>query len=79
MQFFRKRAKKILKMTKRAKYSQTCSNYQLFKSTTHLRQPILSPPKQITIQLLLYKTTSCATQPMTNFASQIKKTVVYCL
>ena len=79
MQFFRKRAKKFLKMTKRAKYSQTCSNYQLFKSTTHLRQPILSPPKQITIQLLLYKTTSCATQPMTIFLPHKLKKLVYCL
>ena len=77
MQLFRKRAKKLKKMTKRAKCSQTCSNYQLCKSTTHLRQPILSPTKQITIQLLLHKTTSCAARPMIIFLSHKLKKLLF--
>ena len=40
-------------------YSQTCSNEHLYTTTTRLRQPIPSPPKQIPIQALLYKTTNC--------------------
>ena len=42
-------------------YSQTCSNDQLFKMTTHLRRPMLSLPKSIPVQSLLYKTTTCLT------------------
>ena len=48
-------------------YSQTCSNDHLYKTTTRLRRPMLSPPKQIPIQLLLYKTTTCLTRPATIF------------
>ena len=33
-------------------YSQTCSNDHPYKMITHLRQPVLSPPKQIPIQSL---------------------------
>ena len=39
-------------------YSQTCLNDHLYKSTTHQRQPMLSLPKQIPIQSLLYKMTT---------------------
>ena len=43
--------------------------------TTRLRWPMLSPPKQIRIQSLLYKTTTCLMQPATTFfVSQTKKT-----
>ena len=35
--------------------------------TISVRQPILSPPKQILVQSLLYKTTTCVTQPATTF------------
>ena len=31
------------------KYNQTCSNDHLYKTTTHLKRPMLSPPKQISI------------------------------
>ena len=48
-------------------YSQTCSNDHLYKTTTRLRQPVLSQPKQIPVQLLLYKTTTCVTRPATTF------------
>ena len=41
----------------------------LFKKTTRLRGPILVLPKQIPIQLLLYKTTTCLTRPATTFLS----------
>ena len=35
---------------------------------------MMSPPKQITMQSLLYKTTTCLTQPATTFfVSQMKK------
>ena len=40
-------------------YSQISSNDHLYKTTTRLRQPVLSPPKQIPIESLLYETTSC--------------------
>ena len=54
-------------------YSQTSSNDHLCKTTTRLRRPMLSPPKQIPIQLLLYKTTTCLTRPATTFfESEIK-------
>ena len=36
----------------------------------------MSPPKQISVQLLLFKTTNCLMQPATIFfVSQMKKTV----
>ena len=55
-------------------YSQTCSNDHLYKMTTDLRQPMLSLPKQIPIQSLLQKMTTCLTQPATTFfLSQMKK------
>ena len=56
-------------------YSQTCSNDHLSKTTTRLRRPVLSPPKQIPIQSLLYMTTTCLTRPATTFffISQMKK------
>ena len=45
------------------------------KMTTRLRQPILSPPKAIPVQSLLYKTTTCITWPAaTFFVPQLKKT-----
>ena len=54
-------------------YSQTCSNDHLCKTTSRLRRPILSPPKQILVQSLLYKTTTCLTRPATTFfVSKIK-------
>ena len=40
-------------------YSQTCSNNHLYTMTTCLRRPMLSLPKPIPIQSLLYKTTIC--------------------
>ena len=41
---------------------------------TSIRRPMLSPPKQIPIQSLLYKTTNCLTRPATNFfVSQMEK------
>ena len=55
-------------------YSQICSNDHLYKTTTRLRRPMLSPPRQIPIQLLLYNTTTRLTRPMTTFfVSQMKK------
>ena len=55
-------------------YSQTCSNNHLYKTTTRLRRPLLSQPKQILMQLLLYKMTTCLTQSATTFfVSQMKK------
>ena len=44
------------------------------QTTTSIRQTVLSLPKQIPIQPLLYKTTTCLTQPATPFfVSQIQK------
>ena len=41
---------------------------------TRLRWRKLSPPKQIPVQLLLYKTAICLMQPATTFfVSQMKK------
>ena len=41
---------------------------------TCLRQPTLSRPKQIPMQSLLYKTTTCLARPATTFfVSQMKK------
>ena len=51
--------------------SQTCSNRDLCKMITCLRRPILSLPRQIVIQLLLYKTTTCLMRPLF-FVSQRK-------
>ena len=48
-------------------YSQTYSNDHLYKTTTRLRWPVLSLPKQIPIQSLLDKTTTCLTRPATTF------------
>ena len=44
------------------------------KTTTRLRRPVLSSPKPIPIQSLLYKTTTCLTRPATTFfVSKMKK------
>ena len=52
----------------------TCSNNHLYKTTTRLRWPLLGLPKQILIQLLLYKMTTCLMQSATTFfVSQMKK------
>ena len=48
-------------------YNQTCSNDHLCKMTTHLRQPMLNPPRQFLMQSLLCKTTTCLTWPATTF------------
>ena len=57
-----------------SKYSQTCSNDHLYKTTTRLRRPILSVLKQVPIQSPLHKTTICLTRPATTFfVSQMKK------
>ena len=56
-------------------YTQTCSNNHLYKMTTCLRQPMLSPPKPIPIQSLMNKATTCLAQPVTTyFVFQMKKT-----
>ena len=55
--------------------SQTCSNNHLYKLTTRLRRPILNLPKPVNIQSLLYKVSTCLTQPVTTFfVPQMKKT-----
>ena len=60
-------------------YRQTCSNDHIYKRTTRLGRPMLNPPCQIPMQLLLYKTTTCQppTGPVTIFFSlpNEKKTV----
>ena len=57
------------------KYSHTCLYYHLYETTTHLRWPMLHPPKPIPIQSLLYKMTTCLTWPATTlFIPQMKKT-----
>ena len=62
------------KSTKNKNYSQTCSNNHLYKTTTCLRWPMLSPPKPISMKSLLYKTTTCLTrQATTFFVPQMKK------
>ena len=38
------------------------------------KTPMLSLPKQISMQLLLWKMISCLTQSVTTFVTQIKKT-----
>ena len=55
------------------RYSQTCSNDHLYKTTTRLRWPMLSLPKPIPLQSLLYKTTNCLTWPATIFLSPNEK------
>ena len=45
----------------------------LCKTTSFLRQPMLSPLKKIPIQSLLQKTTTCLTRPATTFVSHMKK------
>ena len=55
-------------------------NYQnLYKTTTRLRRLMLSPLRQIPIQSLLYKTTTCLTRSATTFLSpkwkKLSKTV----
>ena len=53
-------------------YSQTCSNHHLYKTTTRLWQPMLSPSKQIPKHLL--PTTNGLTGPATTFfVSQMKE------
>ena len=55
-------------------YSQTCSNNHLYKTTTRLGRPMLTPPKPIPMESLLYKTTTCLTQPATTlFVPEMKK------
>ena len=76
--FFLKISLKFLKLFGNedfiGQYSQTCLNNHLHKMTTRLRWPVLSLPKQIAIQLLLYKTTMSLTRPATTFfVSQVKK------
>ena len=45
------------------------------QTTTSEKRPMLSSPKQIPIQSLLYKTTACLTRPATTFlTSKWKKT-----
>ena len=56
-------------------YSQTCLYDYLYKTTTRLRRPMMSPPRPIPIECLLYKTTTCLTRPATTFfVPQMKKT-----
>ena len=50
-------------------YSQTCSNNYFCRMTTHLRQPIMSPLKQIPVQSLLCKTITCLMQLAITFLS----------
>ena len=57
-------------------YSQTCSDDHLCKMTSCLRRPMLSPPKWIPIQSLLYKMTSCLMELATTFfVSQMKNSI----
>ena len=54
-------------------YSKTCLYEHLYKTTTRLRRPVLSPPKPIPIQSFMCKTTTCLTRPATTFfVSQMK-------
>ena len=54
--------------------SQTCLYDHLYKMTTRLRRPMLSPPKPVFIQLLLYKMTTRLTWLATTiFVPQRKK------
>ena len=57
-------------------HSHTCSNNHLYKTTNRLRPPMMSLPKQIPMQSLLCKTTTCVTWPATTFlVSKWKKPV----
>ena len=47
----------------------TCSNDHLYKATTRLRGSMLSSPKQISIQSLPNKTTTCLRRPAITFLS----------
>ena len=58
------------------KNSQTCSNDHLYKVTTHLRWPMLSLPKPISIKSILHKTTNCLMQPATILHSEWTRTVM---
>ena len=54
-------------------YSQTCLYDYLYKTTTRLRRPMMSPPRPVPIECL-YKTTTCLTRPATTFfVPQMKK------
>ena len=57
----------------KSNYSQTCSNDHLYKMTSLLRQPPLSLQKQIPIQSLMCKTTTCLTTSDHFFVSQMDK------
>ena len=51
-------------------------NNHPYKTTTRLRRPMLSFPKPIPIQLLLYKTTTCLMWPVTTvIVPQMKKSL----
>ena len=54
-------------------YSQTCSYYNFYKMTIHPWQPLLILPKEIHIQLLLYKMTICLKRPVTIFCLPSEK------
>ena len=57
-------------------YSQACSNDHLYMMAT--QQPMLSRPKQIPIQSLLYKMITCLTRPAITFLSpKWKKTLSF--
>ena len=60
---------------KRKLYEEAFSRtIKLVQTTTSIRRPRLSPPKQIPIKSLLYKKTTCLTPPATTlFLTQIKK------
>ena len=59
------------------KLQATCSNDHLYKTTPHLRWPMLSPPKPISIKSLLYNTTTCLTQPYQKNLSKTTTTKLY--
>ena len=65
--FIMKQMTKCFKRNMYLYYSQTVLANHLYKTTTRLRQPTLSPPKQIPIQSFLCKTTACPTQPASAF------------
>ena len=48
-------------------HSRTSLNNHPHITTTRLRWPVLCPPKEIPIQLLLYKMTISLTRPATTF------------
>ena len=57
--------------------SEACSNNHFYKTITRLKRPMLSPRKQIFIQPLFYKKTTCLTWPVTTFlVSKWKKTYI---